>query len=136
MSTFVSQLTHDLSVRITPPVNTPPGTPGKPESPTKETLRALFLSLNQNASLSESQRCLETLRNVTPDGTSLSGTDEEEAALQKSVVSRIAVDVYGKALDTFLSEARQMEDELEWWTDIERSTGNTALYLIQSACFH
>lgn len=133
MSSFVSHITHDLSERIVPPVQaTPPSTPGSPDRGSKDALRAVFLSLSQQSIFSHTQQCLDDVAHATSGIEGLSSTDNEAAALQKAIVSKLAVDVYGKALDVFLDEARQIENEMDWWADVERSRSNIALYFVQT----
>ncbi len=58
--------------------------------------------------------------------------DQEQQALQRAVVNKVAVALYAKSMDTFLSESIELEDEAEWWADVERSWANVFWYLLQS----
>ncbi|PBK74841.1 NCA2-domain-containing protein [Armillaria solidipes] len=58
--------------------------------------------------------------------------DQEQQALQRAVVNKVAVALYAKSMDTFLSESIELEDEAEWWADVERSWANVFWYLLQT----
>ncbi|KZT11917.1 NCA2-domain-containing protein [Laetiporus sulphureus 93-53] len=130
MTSFVSHITHDLSQRIVQPANAPSSPVDASESPTKDSLRAAFLSINQSASLQETRRCLESLRGLETQ--SLTQPDEEEIVLRRVVLGKVAVELYGRALSITLEEAMHVEDELEWWADVERSSSSVGLYLLQT----
>ena len=132
MSSFVSHLTSDLTERIQPPTSVPPSPPGGSHDQPKETLRGLFVQLNQPAQVSDASRHLDTLEEYRVRQAAVAANDEEEAALQRAVLGKLAIDLYGQTLDVVLEDARRVEEELEWWADLERSSGNVALYLVQS----
>jgi nuclear-control-of-ATPase protein 2 len=58
--------------------------------------------------------------------------DREEYALKRAVIGKIIISLYAEALDTYLTEASQVEAEAEWWADVERSPRNVAYYFVQS----
>ncbi|KAI0917195.1 hypothetical protein AcW1_007547 [Taiwanofungus camphoratus] len=131
MSTFVSHLTRDISLSVVPPTTpSSPSTVGT-ENLEKQSLRALFLDLNDRISISETTQCLETAR-LEANCSALSTPDHEVALLRRAILAKLAVRLYGHALDTFLEEARRAENELEWWSDVERSSSGVALYLVQT----
>ncbi|KAH9941057.1 NCA2-domain-containing protein [Amylocystis lapponica] len=133
MASFVSNLTRDLSESVVLP---PPGTPASPpasQTREKQSLQALFLSLDHSTSLENVSECLATLQALRRDVATLTEvTDSEETGLQHAILGKVTVELYGQALNTFLQEARDAEDELEWWNEIERSRSNLALYLLQT----
>ncbi|KAH9841455.1 NCA2-domain-containing protein [Rhodofomes roseus] len=134
MSTFVSHLTNDLTQRILPPTTVPPSPPGGSRGQAKDELRALFVQLNQPVSgTSDASQHLGALEKLpVGDSGGFVANDDEEAALQKAVLGKLAVDLYAQALDVVLEDARRVEDELEWWADLERSSSSVALYFVQT----
>ncbi|GBE85062.1 NCA2-domain-containing protein [Sparassis crispa] len=130
MSTFVGHLTRDLSQRIVPPTTSAPPSPPGLESHEKHSLRTLFLGLNHPLSLDEVTGSLHAL--PKSEHFHAAQADDEEGALQRAILGRLAVELYGHALHTFLQEASDAENELEWWNDIERSRVNLAMYLLQT----
>lgn len=132
MSSFVSHLTSDLTARIQPPTSVPPSPPGGAHDQPKETLRSLFVQLNQPVPVSNASGHLGTLQEYRDGQGALAANDEEEAALQRAVLGKLAIDLYGQTLDVVLQDARRVEEELEWWADLERSTSGVALYFVQS----
>ncbi|TFY63583.1 hypothetical protein EVJ58_g3167 [Rhodofomes roseus] len=134
MSTFVSHLTNDLTQRILPPTTVPPSPPGGSRGQSKDELRALFVQLNQPVSgTSDASQHLGALEKLpVGDSGGFVANDDEEAALQKAVLGKLAVDLYAQALDVVLEDARRVEDELEWWADLERSSSSVALYFVQT----
>ncbi|EPT05130.1 hypothetical protein FOMPIDRAFT_1027347 [Fomitopsis schrenkii] len=131
MSSFVSHLTSDLTERIQPPTSVPPTPPGGSNVQPKETLRGLFVQLNQPSQEQDTSHHLGTLQEYR-DRQGALANDDEEAALQRAVLGKLAIDLYGQALDVVLEDARRVEDELEWWADLERSSSSVALYFIQT----
>lgn len=134
MSSFVSHLTSDLTERIQPPTSVPPTPPGGSNVQPKETLRGLFVQLNQPSQEQDTSHHLGTLQEYR-DRQGALANDDEEAALQRAVLGKLAIDLYGQALDVVLEDARRVEDELEWWADLERSSSSVALYFIQSKSY-
>jgi nuclear-control-of-ATPase protein 2 len=61
--------------------------------------------------------------------------DEEETALEDAIVRKLAVTIYGDALDTYLAQAIEVEAEAEWWAGVERSKLAVAWFLLQSRVF-
>ena len=135
MSSFVSNLTSDLTARIQPPTNVPSSPPGGSHGQPKETLRGLFVQLNQLSPVSDTPRHLGTLQEYCDRQGTFAANDEEEAALQRAVLGKLAIDLYGQTLDVVLEDARRVEEELEWWTDLERSSSSVALYFVQSKSY-
>ncbi|EMD39537.1 hypothetical protein CERSUDRAFT_45400 [Gelatoporia subvermispora B] len=137
MASFVSDVNSDLSTKIVLPTNPPPTPPGTAQVD-REALRSIFISLTQPLSVSEAKECLETLQTYSNEraGSFASG-DEEEQALRRAVLGKVAVSLYAEALDTFLQEASYAETEREWWNDTGRSRINVLYYLLQSmwVCF-
>lgn len=66
-----------------------------------------------------------------------SGSDaqlQEEEDLEWDVTARLLVNTYGRALEDLSKQAREAEDESQWWESIERSRRAAVWYLIQSTC--
>ncbi|KAF9049491.1 NCA2-domain-containing protein [Hymenopellis radicata] len=58
--------------------------------------------------------------------------DAEQLALQRAVGNKLAVVVYARSLDTLMAQCVQLEEEADWWEDVERSRLNVAWYLLQT----
>jgi nuclear-control-of-ATPase protein 2 len=103
----------------------------------KHALHALLVSLNDTQTITSSVvantvtslRSLDTLAILNVD-------DSEEEALKYAIVTKLVVAVYAEALDTYLTQATEVEAEAEWWADIERSRFNVTWYLLQSLFAH
>ncbi|PCH40219.1 NCA2-domain-containing protein [Wolfiporia cocos MD-104 SS10] len=135
MSTFVSHITQSLTVKIRLPTSaTPPGTPSLSSNAgtSADTLRALYLRADDYESVPECLSTLANLESLPSTSGSAHGRDAEKETLRRAVVARATVALYGRALQVYLEEARVIENELEWWMEIERSAANVALYLLQT----
>ncbi|KAI0643145.1 NCA2-domain-containing protein [Trametes meyenii] len=143
MSTFVSHLVADLSQKALP-VNASPSssradgdiqaTAHNASSQHKETLRELFIKLEQSTSpesLRESIDALQTLEHHE-QLLSIQASDEEEQTLRRAILGKLALGLYSQALTTYLEEASEAETELEWWSDLVRSRRSAAYYLLQT----
>lgn len=132
MATFVSHLHHDLTSKIgLPSTVVSPGTPGLP-SQSRQALRTYFLALNPPTSLKSSQESVSRLQNLQKSGAFVQSSDGEEEALLAAIAAKLAVGIYTQFLEVYLDEASEVEAELEWWSDIERSRWRTAYFLLQS----
>ena len=134
MSSFVSHVTSDLTQKIHPPTNVPPTPPGDTPNQSKDTLRSLYVQLNQPTptSTSGASHNLGILEKYPVNEPTFTANDDEEAVLHKAVLGKLAIDLYGRVLDVVLEDARLVEDELEWWAYLERSSSRVALYFVQS----
>ena len=137
MSTFVSHIVADLSPKTLPPTATT--TPGdqlhtQAESQTKETLRSLYVKLDQSSSPESLRECIDALQTLEHHEQLLSAqaADEEEQTLRRAIIGRLALGLYAQALTTYLDEASEAESELEWWSELGRSRRYAAYYLLQS----
>ncbi|KAH9889850.1 NCA2-domain-containing protein [Cubamyces lactineus] len=140
MSTFVSHIVADLSQKTLPP--TAATTPGdqlhaqaaSAESQTKETLRSLYVKLDQSSSPESLRECIDALQTLEHHEKLLSAqaTDEEEQTLRRAIIGRLALGLYAQALTMYLDEASEAESELEWWSELGRSRRYTAYYLLQT----
>ena len=99
----------------------------------KHALHALLVSLNDTPTITYSivANTVTSLRSLDIP-TVLSADDPEEEALKHAIVTKLIVAVYAEALDTYLTQATEVEAEAEWWADIERSRLNVTWYLLQS----
>ena len=160
MSTFVSHLNHELSLKLLTPSSTAPlppsPTPGgiqaaqsqneisSPETEAIEALRDYFLHLSPPYTLPAARQCVgeiqkfdDVLRIVHAETLSAgeqgkSALDAETVALRRAILGKVVLGVYVQTLNTFLDEASSADTELEWWGDVARSRWNVALYLLQS----
>ncbi|RPD62206.1 NCA2-domain-containing protein [Lentinus tigrinus ALCF2SS1-7] len=136
MSTFVSHIVADLSVKTVPATAPTPNSEGVQISSahSKEALRSLFVKLEQSRSPDALRECIEALQNLEYNQQLLSAglADGEEHALRRAILSKVAVELYAQALTTFLDEASEAERELEWWSDLGRSRRQVAYYLLQT----
>ncbi|KAK0187969.1 NCA2-domain-containing protein [Armillaria mellea] len=105
----------------------------------KQKLRSLLASLENPAVVS--RQVLDDAIEYSillQESTHISGLpdnvdkDQEQQALQRAVVNKVAVALYANSMDTFLSESIELEDEAEWWADVERSWTNVFWYLLQT----
>ncbi|KAJ8463862.1 hypothetical protein ONZ51_g9973 [Trametes cubensis] len=137
MSTFVSHIVADLSPKTLPPTATT--TPSdqlhtQAESQTKETLRSLYVKLDQSSSPESLRQCIDALQTLEHHEQLLSAqaADEEEQTLRRAIIGRLALGLYAQALTTYLDEASEAESELEWWSELGRSRRYAAYYLLQT----
>jgi hypothetical protein len=110
----------------------------------KANLHALLVSLNQNTiapqdieqytrSLQDILRAVYDVANIfATSGEVIAPLDPEEAAMEEAIIGKLSVALYATALDTYLTQATEVEAEAEWWADIEGSRASVALYLLQS----
>jgi hypothetical protein len=57
---------------------------------------------------------------------------EEEEDLEWTVTTRLLVGTYGRALEDLSKQAREAEEESQWWGKIEKSRSTAMWYLLQS----
>ncbi|CCM03563.1 uncharacterized protein FIBRA_05699 [Fibroporia radiculosa] len=133
MSNFVIHVTRDLALKIAPP-NTPPSSPGYSQrtGADLESLRSLLLSISRPVPFEHTGECLRSVQRLESNRDSFTGPDDEETTLRRAIVGHLTVNIYRGALDAFLKEARQIEDEIEWWNDVECSSSNVIHYFIQT----
>ncbi|KAK0201882.1 NCA2-domain-containing protein [Desarmillaria ectypa] len=106
----------------------------------KQKLRSLLASLENPAAVSrqilddaiEFSIQLQETTQTSGLPASAGDKDQEQQALQRAVADKVAVALYANCMDTFLSESVELEDEAEWWADVERSWVNLFWYLLQT----
>ncbi|KAJ7940484.1 NCA2-domain-containing protein [Mycena leptocephala] len=129
---FADNFTRPLSLTRLPtpePNLEPDALPVVSES--AETLRSLLVSLTPPVSQSSVDDALKYLAQADRDALFIE-EDAQEKALKTAVVSQVAVGLYARALDVYLSEAVQIEAEAEWWANVERSRASVAWFLLQT----
>ena len=131
-SSFTANYIKDLATQPALPQNATSTTLQR-TTPKKENLRSLIASINRPLSHSATRDTLKSLERIEDDDTTLSvaTADSEEDALKRAIVGKIVVGLYAQTLDTYLSEASEVEAEAEWWADVERSRSNVVYYLLQ-----
>lgn len=99
-------------------------------------IQSLFISLQDPSSqtLTSLTNAASVLRKHTEERVALTAqqSHSEDAVLQTAILSRIVVGAYGHALDLHLSEASKLEEEAEWWSDVERSFQRSAYHFLQT----
>jgi nuclear control of ATPase protein 2 len=132
MSTFVTLLHRDLSSKAAlPPSPSRAGSPA-PSSAAKDALRSYFLELNPPLSIPDAEGCIDMLQKLEASGAFSGPTYGEEETLRTGILSKLWIGLYVQTLETYLREASDAENELEWWSDVERSRASSAYYLLQS----
>ncbi|TFK80837.1 NCA2-domain-containing protein [Polyporus arcularius HHB13444] len=136
MTTFVSHIVADLSLKAVPTNAPTPSSEGVQISSThsKEVLGGLLVKLEQSRSSEATRECIAALQDLEYNQQLLSAglADGEEHALRRAILSKVALELYAQALTTFLEEASETERELEWWSDLSRSRRQVAYYLLQT----
>lgn len=108
------------------------------DSSRKQKLRALLASLDQATTdrvLDDSINFLVELdQDSRISGLPLNAvdTDTEQLALQRALANRIVVALYAESMTTVMGQCIQLEEEADWWDEVERSRWNVAWYLLQS----
>lgn len=112
------------------------------QSAVNDSLRLCLLSLEQPTTASEStlHEAIETLTS-SETLTSITGlpsrdADPEERALQRALANHITVAMYAQSMTTLMEQCVELEEEAEWWDEVERSRWNVAWYLLQSASYY
>ncbi|KIY66724.1 hypothetical protein CYLTODRAFT_411659, partial [Cylindrobasidium torrendii FP15055 ss-10] len=107
-------------------------------SAANDSLRLCLLSLEQPTTASEStlHEAIEVLRS-SETLTSLTGpptrdADPEKRALQRALANHITVAMYAQSMTTLMEQCVELEEEAEWWDEVERSRLNVAWYLLQT----
>lgn len=132
MTTFVTVLHRDLASKITlPAAPSRPGTPALLPTST-DNLRAYYLQLNPPTSLEDAGKCVDTYQVFQEKYASVQVNSEEEEFLQAAILAKLVVGLYVQTLELCLDEATDVETELNWWADVERSRRSSAYYLLQS----
>ncbi|KAF4609591.1 hypothetical protein D9613_012272 [Agrocybe pediades] len=143
-SEFVDHFTRCLEISATrpgsPELIPPPFTQNLPRvDARKQALHALLVQLNRNTNtLEDIHSSLSSLEELSPSANRAQALeqrlplDPEEAALEDAIVGKLSVTLYSHALDVFLAQATQVEEEAEYWAEIERSRIRVALYLLQT----
>jgi hypothetical protein len=138
-SQFIDHYTRPLSLSRPPsplPSSPPRAPPAAVENAAKETLRSMLVTLSTPVSRSIIGDTINSLVELEHNSaSSITAVDAEEELLKRAVIGKLVVGLYAEALDTYLSQASEVESESEWWADIERSRQNVAWYLLQSTSF-
>ena len=137
MSTFVAQVHNELSLNLPLPSTAPasPAIPGSGSaSQSKQALREYFLDLQPPTSLDATQKHLQSIHAFKAERALVRTPGGEEDALWVAIAAKLSVGIYTQLLDVYLGEASEAEDELEWWTNVERSRWRAAYFLLQSEC--
>ena len=71
---------------------------------------------------------IRSLKESTP-------SDDSDLHKRNAVASKVAISLYGEALETCLKQATDLDDESYWWRDVESSRQSTAMYFLQSELF-
>ena len=105
----------------------------------EEKLHSLLLEFNPASktlpSVEKLKECISALQDSTQSlvvQASAPLATEGEEVLKTALLNRVVVSLYGSVMDTFLAEAREADDEAEWWATIERSKTELVFYMIQS----
>ena len=105
----------------------------------EEKLHSLLLEFNPASktlpSVEKLKECISALQDSTQSlvvQASAPLATEGEEMLKTALLNRVVVSLYGSVMDTFLAEAREADDEAEWWATIERSKTELVFYMIQS----
>jgi hypothetical protein len=64
----------------------------------------------------------------------LEDTNDLDWDVQKrnAVASKVAISLYGEVLETCLRQAIELDNESNWWRDVESKQRTTAMYFLQS----
>ncbi|KAJ6541858.1 ATP synthase regulation protein NCA2-domain-containing protein [Mycena capillaripes] len=132
-SNFADNFTRPLSLTRLPSLQPSSASSDAPAvvSESTETLRSLLVSLHPPVSQSSVDEALKYLAQADRGALFITG-DTQEKTLQNAVVSQLAVGLYARALDIYLSEAAEFEAEAEWWANVERSRVGVAYFLLQT----
>lgn len=137
----ISHLTNDLVHLAIPPqqrLQTSSAQFNAPVAHAEESLRSLLILLKPPLSHSEIHDVIHALEEydsfVSRSRTQEVQTTEEEDDVRRAVMGRLVVGLYAEAMDTLLKEASEVENEAQWWGDVERSTFNIWHYFVQSTC--
>lgn len=123
---------HHIKSLVTSPL--PEISEAQPTSK-KQNLQSLVVSLKRPLLRSVTREILHSLKSIERDDAAAVSTvqyTKEEYALKRAVIDEIVIGLYAEALDTYLTEASEVEAEAEWWADVERSRRNVAYYFLQS----
>ena len=110
----------------------------------KPELHSILVSFTQSnptqAQIADCARSLHdvvssSFNTVTDDG-QIEEKDDEEIALEDAIVRKLTVAIYADALETYLSQAIEVEAEAEWWAGVETSKLAVALFFLQSTTLH
>ncbi|KAK7056898.1 Nuclear control of ATPase protein 2 [Paramarasmius palmivorus] len=109
---------------------------------TKQKLHSVLASLDDIQSLESTRLIEQTLGTLSELGvgsdvvyTALEEQprkDFERVALERTVLNKAVVSLYAQALQLLLSQSVEIESEMEWWSDVERSRLSVAYYLLQT----
>jgi hypothetical protein len=63
------------------------------------------------------------------------GLDERNIQKRNAVASKVAISLYSEALETCLKQAIELDNESNWWRDVESKQKTTVMYFLQSESF-
>ena len=132
MSTFVTLLHQELSSKVVlPPYPSPTASPVL-RTVSNDALRTYFAELNPPVSLADAETCINALHHFDANGDFAGLSYGEDEALRTVILVKLLIGLYVQTLELYLDEASDVETQLEWWADIERSRLRSAYYLLQS----
>ena len=106
------------------------------QSPRAERLYNTLIQLKSPLDDDALKNALSDLSEYEQFATSLvttgSSENEEEQVLKHMIESKIAIELYARAIDLCLKEASEADSEAEWWSGIGRSYRSVAWYLVAS----
>jgi nuclear control of ATPase protein 2 len=112
----------------------------------KPELHSILVSFTQsNPTQTQIANCARSLQDVVSSSLTTASDDhdgqteeqdEEQVALEDTIVRKLTVAIYSDALDTYLAQAIEVEAEAEWWASIETSRLAVALFFLQSTALH
>lgn len=90
--------------------------------------RKTFLSGLESQNLSDTY----TQDRIHEEIQSLNQTSSLDPQKRNAIASKVALSLYGEALETCLKQAIELDNESYWWRDVESSWRSTAMYFLQS----
>ncbi|KZT34592.1 NCA2-domain-containing protein [Sistotremastrum suecicum HHB10207 ss-3] len=94
--------------------------------------RTVLVNLTNSLETKNVHSAIHTLDDVEPHESFTQNGDVQLDSLQLAVAKRVLVGIYAEAMEECLKQARELDDEVNWWSDIERSSLRTAGYLVQT----
>ncbi|KAF6764795.1 ATP synthase regulation protein NCA2-domain-containing protein [Ephemerocybe angulata] len=101
--------------------------------PTDSPLSALLASLDKpHLTTKEIANAAEALQKHDEGLSALAQVDQQNELLKQAIVIKLTVALYADALEMQIQQSLEMENEAQWWADVERSKKNVAWYLLQT----
>lgn len=126
----ISHLTNDLILLPVPAqhqLHVSTSQSNRAATEAEESLRSLLLSLKPPLLHSQITDGVQSLEGYDAFVSGLRSGElraTEEDGVRTAIMGRLVAGLYAEAMDTFLKEAGEAENEAEWWGDVERSTFN------------